>query len=315
MNLWQYSRRFMKQTDKYLIVIAGPTGVGKTTVSLQLAKQFNTDIINADSRQIYVELNKGTAKPGREELTSATHHFVNHISIQDPFTAADFEEQALAVAETVFGSHQTLIVSGGTAFYIRALLEGFDAIPDVNPSFVQELNEQHAAEGLQSLQAELLSVDPAYYNTIDIQNPRRIIRALSVWRAHQVKFSSLLEEKKPKRDFTPIKIFLNRDRQELYERINHRVDLMIENGLLDEVKELYEHRNLQALQTVGYQELFEYLDDHSDLSSAIELIKRNSRRYAKRQLTWYRNREGWESFHPKEILKISEYIRQQIIAK
>jgi len=300
-----------KQADKYLIVIAGPTGVGKTKVSLELAKQLSTDIINADSRQIYKELNIGTAKPSQAELATVKHHFVNHISIHKSYTAADFESEALEIIRNCFHLNQLLILSGGTAFYIRALLKGFDAIPDVDPKFIKQLNQDYENKGIEILQRELQAVDPEYYNRVDIHNPRRIIRALSVWRSHQLKFSSLLAEKTINRPFIPIKIFLNRDREELYTRINSRVDMMLQNGLLEEAKTLYQYKDLQALQTVGYKELFDHIAGKTDLETSIELIKRNSRRYAKRQLTWYRNKKDWTVFHPNEFNKISTYIRDR----
>ena len=298
------------QKAKYLVVIAGPTGVGKTALSLQLAKDYKTDILNADSRQIYQELTIGTAKPTASELKSVHHHFINHVSIQESFTASDFENQAIPLLHELFKAKDMVLLSGGSGLYIQAVLQGFDAIPEVENEIQEQLNEELGSKGLMSLQEELKRVDPSYYATVDLQNPRRIIRALSVFRAHRQPFSSYLTKGQKSREFVPVLLFLNRDRDELYKRINRRVDQMMSDGLLDEVKALAQFKELKSLQTVGYQELFGYLDGLHTLNEAVELIKRNSRRYAKRQLTWYRNRPDWKSFHPDELLKISKYIRE-----
>lgn len=298
------------QKAKYLVVIAGPTGVGKTSLSIQLAQHYNTEILNADSRQIYQELTIGTAKPTSSELASVRHHFINHVSIQDHYTASDYENQAIELLHELFNTRNIVILSGGSGLYIQAVLEGFDAIPEVEGHVQEQLNEELSSKGLISLQNELKRVDPDYHASVDLQNPRRIIRALSVFRAHNQPFSSYLTKGQKSREFTPILLFLNRDRDELYTRINQRVDQMMIDGLLDEVKSLAEFKHLKSLQTVGYQELFGYLDGLRSQEDAVELIKRNSRRYAKRQLTWYRNRPNWQSFHPDEILKISKYIRE-----
>jgi len=302
----------MKQTDKYLIVIAGPTGVGKTELCLKLATKFDTDIINADSRQIYRELTIGTAKPNQQALESTTHHFVNHVSIHDRFTAADFESESIAILNRLFKEKNCVILSGGTGLYIKAVLEGFDDMPSVDQSITTQLNQEFEENGITVLQHELQSVDPQYYAKVDIQNPRRLIRALSIWRAHSIKFSDLLTIPKKTRDFIPIKILLTTDRKELYERINLRVDTMMKEGLLDEVKDLADFAKLNALQTVGYKELFEALEGKYEIEKAVELIKRNTRRYAKRQMTWYRSQTGWTAFEPTEVLKIAEFIDQNI---
>jgi len=302
----------MKQTGKYLIVIAGPTGVGKTAVSLELAKRFDTEIVNADSRQIYKELNIGTAKPSKAQLNTVKHHFVNHISIQDHFTAADFEEQSISLINDLFKDKTCVILSGGTGFYIKSVLEGLDEMPAVDKSFSEKLNQELQSGGIQKLQNELQAVDPDYYEKVDIQNPHRIIRALSIWRAHGITYSSLLTTPKKVRAFTPIKILLTLDRQALYDRINQRVDLMINEGLEAEVKDLAEYSQLNALQTVGYQELFDAHEGKHSLTEAVELIKRNTRRYAKRQMTWYRNQEGWTAYSPAQMLKLTKFIEENI---
>lgn len=299
--------------SKFLIVIAGPTGVGKTSLSIQLAKAHQTEILNADSRQIYKELTIGTAKPTAEELEKVQHHFINHVSIEQSFTASDYEHQAISRLNELFKTRNVVVLSGGTGLYIQAVLQGFDAIPDVEVSIVDQLNEDLRSRGLAKLQEELFRRDPNYYASIDVQNPRRIIRALSVIRAHNQPFSSYLYKDVKQRDFHSILVFLNRDRDQLYDRINLRVDQMMSQGLLDEVRGLVNQKDYKPLQTVGYQELFGHLDGKYSLGEAVELIKRNSRRYAKRQLTWYRNRPGWTSFHPEDFLKISKYIRETLI--
>lgn len=298
---------------KYLIVIAGPTGVGKTSLTIQLAQEFDIEILNADSRQIYKEINIGTAKPSAQELAIVPHHFINHLSITESFTASDYEQQAISKLDELFTTKDVAILSGGTGLYIQAVLHGLDDIPDVDPEVLKQLNQEYASYGLVQLEEELKRVDPVYHAKIDAHNPHRIIRALSVYRSHLTPFSKYLTESAKKREFVPILIVLNRDRKELYERINRRVDDMMANGLLEEVRLLEEHKQLNSMKTVGYQEIFDHLDGKQTLETAVELIKRNSRRYAKRQLTWYRNRADWHVFNPDELLKLTKHIREKLI--
>lgn len=298
---------------KYLVVIAGPTGVGKTTLTIRLAKEFNTEILNADSRQVYTELNIGTAKPSEEELAEVSHHFINHVSIKDSFTTADYESQAILKLDELFKTKPIVFLSGGTGLYIQAVLNGLDDIPDVDPDILAQINQEYDAAGLRPLEKELKRVDPTYHAKIDANNPHRIIRALSVFRSHKKPFSSYLTKSNKVRQFSPIQIFLNRDRTELYERINQRISEMMTQGLLEEVKSLEPQKHLNSLKTVGYKELFDYLKGNQSLEDAVELIKRNSRRYAKRQLTWYRNRPDWQHFHPDDFLKITKHIREKLI--
>ena len=299
--------------NRYLVVVAGPTAVGKTSVAIALAKQFSTVIINADSRQIYKELNIGVAKPSVQELQEVKHHFVNHISINESFTASDFEQQCLTLLDQLYETSNVVIMSGGTGLYIQAVLQGFDAIPDVEKHFVTALNEEYSSKGIEHLQQVLQQCDPTYYETVDKHNPRRLIRAISVFRAHQQPYSSYLGNALASRNFVPILVQLDRPRELLYQRINQRVDFMIADGLEAEVKSLQEHRHKQALQTVGYTEFFKHFDGDISKEQAIDLIKQQSRRYAKRQLTWYRKKENWQVLPADDLLKVSEHINSKII--
>lgn len=292
-----------------LILIGGPTAVGKTSVSLDLAKVWDTEIISADSRQIYREMSIGTAKPEKEVLNSVRHHFIDEKSLVDQFTAADFEREAMNRLRSVFEYHNICIVTGGTGLYFKALTEGFDDIPRVPAEVINTLNAKLEVKGLDALVVELQSRDPEYAAIADLHNPHRVMRALSVIRFTDKPFSSFLHGIPKKRPFDTLQFVLVDDRESLYERINARVDQMIETGLVDEVKGLIEYRNHRAMQTVGYSELFRYFDGEFGLDRAIELIKRNSRRYAKRQLTWFRNQGNWnqvrvDSEDPVDYIKL-----------
>ncbi len=302
----------MSERKPTLIVIAGPTAVGKSSVATHLAKAFSCDILNADSRQIYQELDIGTAKPSPVELQATPHHFVSSHSISQRYTAADYVEEALAILEGLWEDHRVAILTGGTGLYIRGVLEGFDDIPDVDPQMTEALEIQFRESGIAALQEELRLKDSTYYHKVDLHNHRRIIRALSVIRTTGQAYSSFLRQEPVVRQFRPLKILLQMERDALYERINQRVDLMMEIGLLDEVRGLMDYRDLPSLQTVGYRELFDHLDGKTSLQEAIELIKRNSRRYAKRQMTWYRNQPDWQVFSPYEIEEMLKYIKQNI---
>jgi len=296
----------------FLIVIAGPTGIGKTSITSLIAKHYASPILNADSRQIYRELNIGVAKPSEIELQQNTYYFINHIGIEDAYSASKYEQEAIDLLRNIYTHSNIAILSGGTAFYIRSVLDGFDDIPHVDNSYVDELNEFYNKQGINALQNELEAMDPTYYAQVDHDNPHRLIRALAVIRASGKAFSSYLSGKKRERSFTPIKILLEMDREELYYRINLRVDHMIDSGLVEEAKSLYPQKGLKALQTVGYSELFGHFEGEPTLDKAIELIKRNSRRFAKRQMTWYRNQSGWTRFHPNQIDDILTYISKNI---
>jgi len=293
-----------------VIFIAGPTAVGKSSVSIAMAQAFGCDILNADSRQLYKELSIGTAKPKAKDLSKVKHHFINSHSILDPFTASDYVSEGLNILEEIWKSHDVAIISGGTGLYIQGILEGFDDVPDVDDSIINGLKDTFELSGLPLLQEELKDRDPDYYLSVDLENPHRLIRALSVIRMTGQPFSSFLKKKVVERNFDAIKLLLNIDRESLYAKINKRVDLMIDQGLVAEVAQLIEYRALPALNTVGYKELFDYIDGLISLDEAIELIKRNSRRYAKRQMTWYRNRSGWKTFHPDDMDKMLKYVRK-----
>jgi tRNA dimethylallyltransferase len=273
---------------KTLIVIAGPTAVGKTAAAIQLASFYKTVIVSADSRQFYREMSIGTAKPSRDELAAVKHYFINSHSITDTFTVGDYEKQCLELLYDLFQTHDKVILVGGSGLFIKAVCEGFDEFPDAEPSVRDKLNKEFEEKGISYLQEQLKIADPQYYEEVDLNNPQRIIRALQVYQSTGKRFSSYRKSKINKRPFNIIKLGLNLPREILYQRINQRVDLMIEQGLIDEVKSLLPFRHLNPLNTVGYSELFDYFDGKTDLNSAIELIKQNTRHYAKRQLTWFR---------------------------
>ncbi|HEY4197249.1 MAG TPA: tRNA (adenosine(37)-N6)-dimethylallyltransferase MiaA [Mucilaginibacter sp.] len=273
---------------KTLIVIAGPTAAGKTAVAIKLAQLLNTEIISADSRQFYREMTIGTAKPTDEELAAATHYFVNSHSITESFNVGDFEKQSLQLLNELFKTHDKVIMAGGSGLFIQAVSQGFDELPVADRGIREKLNQDFVEKGIQFLQDELKIADPDYYNQVDLNNPQRLIRALEVFEATGKPFSSYRKATVNKRPFDCIKIGLDLQRDILYERINQRVDAMIEEGLVEEVRSLLPYRHLNALNTVGYSELFDYFDGKTDLNTAIELIKQNTRRFAKRQLTWFR---------------------------
>ena len=297
-------------SKKYLIVLSGPTAIGKSKLSIELAQYFDTEIIAADSRQIYEKMNIGTAKVMPVEMQGVPHHLIGFHDIETPYSVGDYEQQALGILEEVFAEKDVAIVSGGTGFFIRALCDGLDEFPEVPNEIREELNGLLKNEGLEVLQKKLLEKDPAYYEVVDLQNPMRVIRALEVVRASGRPFSDFHKKKKVKRSFEPIYVCLEIPREQLYGRINLRVDQMVENGLIEEAKSLHPYRELNALQTVGYQELFDYFEGKTNLEYAIELIKRNSRRYAKRQMTWFRKDEHWNYFHPKDKPAIIEFIKK-----
>jgi tRNA dimethylallyltransferase len=277
---------------KTLLVVVGPTGIGKTALAVQLAKHFKTEILSADSRQFYREMEIGTALPNNEELQLATHHLIQHKSIRDTYTVGDFEREALALLDQLYIDHDLVIMVGGSGLYIDAILNGMDSFPDIEPSIREVLNKELDQHGLDLLQQELTAVDPIYAQKVDLQNPQRVLRALEVWRATGKPYSSFLGRKKTARPFKTVIIGIEADREVVYNRINNRVDGMMAAGLLKEAIGLKEFKALNALQTVGYKELFQYLDGNCTLEEAVEEIKKNTRRFAKRQGTWFRKNKA-----------------------
>ncbi|HEX4887847.1 MAG TPA: tRNA (adenosine(37)-N6)-dimethylallyltransferase MiaA [Luteibaculaceae bacterium] len=278
----------MPEHRKYVIAIAGPTAVGKTELAIQMANFFCTEVISCDSRQFFKEMNIGTAKPSPAELERAKHHFIGHKSISETYTCGDFEVEALACLERIFENHNVAIVVGGSGLYMNALIKGMDAFPPVQLDARKKARMIYENQGLEGLQTRLRQLDPLYAEEVDMNNKQRLMRAIEVSLSTGRPFSSFRTGARHNRSFETILLGLNCPREELYARINARVDQMIASGLIDEAKSLIDHRSSNALQTVGYSELFRYFDGEIDLPTAIELIKQNTRRYAKRQLTWLR---------------------------
>ncbi|WP_316813170.1 tRNA (adenosine(37)-N6)-dimethylallyltransferase MiaA [Pedobacter heparinus] len=294
--------------DKTLIVIVGPTGIGKTALAISLARQFSTEIISADSRQFFREMEIGTAKPSAAELTAAHHHFINSHSIQTFFSTGDFELQAIDLINHLFRKHELLVMVGGSGLYIDAVCNGLDELPETDLNIREKLNQQLATEGLEPIKRQLSVADPEYYQKVDQANPQRLIRGLEFYLSTGKKLSTHFTNNKKIRPFNIIKIGLNINRAELYNRINHRVDKMMEAGLLDEVKSLQPFRKYNALNTVGYAELFSHLDGEMTLTAAVDQIKQNTRRFAKRQLTWFRRDNSITWFEPGQDNAVISYI-------
>jgi tRNA dimethylallyltransferase len=295
-------------SGKYLVVIAGPTAVGKTDVAISLAKQWQTEIISADSRQFYREMSIGTAKPDLRQLTEVKHHFIGQLSIHDYFNVSIFENAVLDLLKSLFESHNLVFLAGGSGLYIDAVCNGIDDFPDPKPELRQYLKGVFQDEGIVKLQELLLQLDPEYYSAVDTNNPNRLLRALEVCYTTGKKFSDMRLKSSKIRDFEIIKIGLNLPRPELFSRIGNRVDQMIEKGLVTEVESLLRFRHLNALNTVGYKEIFEFLDAKINLEQAIENIKTNTRRYAKRQLTWFKRTEEYKWFEPSQGKEITDYL-------
>ncbi|PWG79098.1 tRNA (adenosine(37)-N6)-dimethylallyltransferase MiaA [Pararcticibacter amylolyticus] len=293
---------------KKLIVIAGPTAVGKTELAIKIAEQFQAEILSADSRQFYREMSIGTAKPSDEELGRVKHHFVNSLSVNQEYSAGDFESEALAVLEGIFKHKEFAVLVGGSGLFIKAVTEGFDDLPKADTGIREHLNAIYTEKGIVPLQEQLRDLDPDYYQKADINNPQRVIRALEVSLSTGLPFSSFRVQNKKERPFSIIKIGLNTNREFLYNRINERVDMMIKSGLVEEVRDLLPLRNLNALNTVGYSEIFEFLDHKITMLEAIEAIKQNTRRFAKRQLTWFRKDTEIKWFEPSQYPEIIDYI-------
>ena len=277
----------MGNSKKTLITIVGPTAIGKTSLSILIASYFNTEIISCDSRQFYKEMTIGTAVPEKEELAVIPHHFIQNRSVFEDYNVGAYERDALNVLDTLFKKHNTVVMVGGSGLYVKAVLEGLDDFPKIDPSIRLELKHVLETEGIIPLQDQLKKLDVTTYNTIDIENPQRVIRALEICIGSNLPYSSYKGKIKKKRKFNSIIIGLNGEREKIYERINRRVDLMVEKGLLDEAKKLYPNKELNALQTVGYKELFSFFEEKVTKDEAIQEIKKNTRRFAKRQLTWF----------------------------
>ena len=298
--------------NKWLLVIAGPTAVGKTELAIRLAEYYHTEIISADSRQVYRELEKGTAKPDPEELARVPHHFVNIRSVSEDYDANTFGADARRQLESLFRVHDVVVMCGGSGLYIKAALEGFDDFPDVPADTRERVNGEYREKGLTWLQQEVGAADPDYYEVVDRKNPQRLMRALEVIRTTRQPFSNFHREEKLKLPFEVLKIGLERERKELYRRIDMRMDQMVESGLFEEAEKIFPLRDRNALQTVGYREVFEFLEGACEREEAIRLLKRNSRRYAKRQLTWFKKDHEIQWFHPEDWNAILETVKKNV---
>jgi tRNA dimethylallyltransferase len=293
---------------KTLIAVVGPTAIGKTALSIKLANHYNTEIVSADSRQFYKEMTIGTAVPSKEELSAAKHHFIQNLSVTEDYSVGDFERDGLALLEKLFKLQDIVILVGGSGLYVDAIVKGLNHFPDVDESIRLKLNDSLKNEGLEPLQNQLKTLDPKYFEKVDIHNPHRVIRALEICIGTQKTYTSFLEQDKEERPFNTITVGLEAERTKVYERINDRVDIMMAEGLLKEVKSLEPYKNYNALNTVGYKELFNYLDDEWSLEFAISEIKKNTRRFAKRQLTWFKKNSDtlWFNYKTTEqtIIKV-----------
>ena len=301
---------------KYLITIIGPTAIGKTALSIALAQHFQCEIISCDSRQFFKEMRIGTAVPSPNELASAPHHFIQNKSIFENYTVGDFEKESIAKLNELYQTNDFVILVGGSGLYVDAILKGFDSFPDIDTSVREEVNTAYEKLGITYLQEKLKQLDPVYFEKINLenpqtlQNPQRMMRFVEVCIGTGQPYSSFLNQTKNNRDFTPIIIGLEAERSVMYERINQRVDIMLNEGLLAEAEQLYPHKELNALQTVGYRELFRYFDGHDSLEFAIEEIKKNTRRFSKRQLTWFKRTENAKWFdYLSDRKEIIDYIK------
>jgi len=298
---------------QFLISLVGPTAIGKTTLSLSLAKHFKTAIVSTDSRQFYKEMQIGTAVPSPTELAAVSHHFIHNISIHQSYSVGAYEKDAIALLESLFKNHQQVVLVGGSGLFHKAIVEGLDDFPQLNPDIRKDLNQQLLTKGIESLQEQLKKLDEDSYHTLDIHNPQRLVRALEVTIGTGKAFSSFKTKKEKKRPFEIINIGLMAARHVIYERIDQRVDQMIQDGLVNEAQELYPYKHLNALNTVGYKELFEHFSGVYSLEEAIERIKMNTRRFAKRQLTWFRKDSSIEWFDyktdPEDII---DFVKAQM---
>lgn len=295
-----------------LIVLIGPTGVGKTELSLRLAEHFHTCIVSADSRQLYADLKIGTAAPTPEQLQRVRHHFVGTLKLTDYYSAAQYEADVLKLLETLFDEQDTVLLTGGSMMYVDAVCKGIDDIPTVDAETRQLMLHKYETEGLEQLCAELRLLDPEYYKIVDLKNPKRVIHALEICYMTGKTYTSFRTSPKKERPFRIVKIGLTRNREELYDRINRRVEQMMEDGLLEEARRVYPYRNLNSLNTVGYKEMFKYLDGEWTLPFAMEKIKQNSRIYSRKQMTWFKRDKEIRWFHPEQEAEILAYCRQAI---
>lgn len=297
----------------FLINIVGPTAIGKTALAIKLAHHFGTEIISSDSRQFFKEMSIGTAVPSEEELSEAVHHFIQHKSIFESYSVGDFERDAIKFLENFYKKNSIIIMVGGSGLYSNAVLYGLDEFPDISQQIREDLNSEYKNKGIEFLQKKLQQLDPQHYENVDIYNPQRIIRALEVCIGTGKAYSSFLNKKKKDRFFSFIQIGLIAEREAMYNRINLRVEKMLENGLFKEVQSLYKYKNLNALQTVGYREFFDFLDSKINFNQAIELTKMNTRRFAKRQLTWYNKQTDIQWFDYKtNLTEIVNYINSKL---
>ena len=294
----------------FLINIIGPTAIGKTALAITLAKHFKTETISCDSRQFYKEMTIGTAVPTEEELAQVPHHFIQHLSIFEDYSVGKFEREAIDFLSSFLKNKNIIIMVGGSGLYNDAILRGLDDFPEVSPQLREELNKLYKSEGITPLQEKLKEIDPSYHDKVDLQNPQRIIRALEVSLSTNIPYSSFLDKKSTIRDFISISIGLNAPREIIYDRINNRLEIMLYQGLLQEIENLFPYRDLNALQTVGYREFFEFWEKKTSLCEAIEKAKMNTRRFAKRQLTWFNKDKSihWFDFleKPEKIISFIE---------
>lgn len=297
-----------------LIVLIGPTGVGKTELSLRLAEHFQTSIVSADSRQLYAELKIGTAAPTPKQLNRVPHHLVGTLHLSDYYSAAQYEQEAMEVLSQLFTQKEVVILTGGSMMYVDAICKGIDDIPTVDAETRQLMLQRYEEEGLEQLCSELRILDPEYYKIVDLKNHKRVIHALEICYMTGQTYTSFRTKEKKNRPFRIIKIGLIRDREELYQRINQRVDQMIEDGLIEEAKSVLPYRNLNSLNTVGYKEIFKYLDGEWELPFALEKIKQNSRIYSRKQMTWFKRDEEIKWFHPDQEQEILEYLKEVFTA-
>ncbi|GAA5037419.1 tRNA dimethylallyltransferase 1 [Marivirga lumbricoides] len=303
----------MNNNSKRIIVLAGPTAVGKTALSVKLAKYFNTEILSADSRQFYKETNIGTAKPTAEEMQEVPHYFINTLSIRDEYNVGQFEKDALNVLDDLFKTKEVVIVVGGSGLYVKALCEGIDEMPAIPSAIREKLNRDFTEKGIGYLQQQVALVDPDYYKIVDQNNPQRLIRVLELYQTTGKNMSFYREQSREvKRPFAITKIGLERPREILYERIDRRMDQMIDEGLFEEAEQLLPFKDLNALQTVGYSEIFNFLEGQYDREETVRLLKRNSRRYAKRQLTWFKKDQQFQWFHPNQEAEIIKAIENDM---